>query len=235
MLVTVVQLLIQVHLYVVNGIPNLQPNPWMAQYAARKPDITCCSPTPNSTSNRTWEKVVTFCEVKTRADSKRDKELFVEIAGKASCLFKAQDCCHFVSCIRILRSSIHLTIFHRSRSVSICPFDINSSPLQFLHILISVSFLDYANIGFDTSIKWDSPNPDSKSDYNDLEYSNPESDHHDSEHSKPEHDNDYSEDSESGLEEPQPVVIPRLEVPGSDDSLSLEEDNDASNLNDSTE
>ncbi|KAN0074462.1 hypothetical protein V8E55_011874, partial [Tylopilus felleus] len=131
-------------------------------YAARKPDITCCFPTPDSTSNRTWEKVVTFCEVKTRADSKQDKESFIEIAAKASCLFGGQDGCHFVSYIHILGTSIHLTIFHRSGSVSICPFDINSSPLQFLHILIGISFLDYVNIRFDTSIKWDSPNPDSK-------------------------------------------------------------------------
>ncbi|KAF8546168.1 hypothetical protein OG21DRAFT_1528007, partial [Imleria badia] len=190
----------------------------------RKPDITCYFPTPDSTSNCTWEKVVTFCEVKTRADPKRDKESFVEIAGKVLCLFGAQDGRYFVSCIRILGSSIYLTTFHRSGSVSIHPSDINSSPLQFLHILISISFSDYVNIGFDTSIKWDSLNPDSKSDCSDSEYGDPESDHHDLEHSNPEHDNDYSEYSDSELEEPQLVVVPQLEAPGSD--VSLEEDDE---------
>ncbi|KAF8545853.1 hypothetical protein OG21DRAFT_1491847 [Imleria badia] len=106
-------------------------------------------------------------------------------------------------------------------SVLIYPFDINSSPLQFLHILIGISFSDYVNIRIDTSIKWDSLNPDSKSDWSD------------SEHSNPEYDNNYSEYSDSELEEPQLVVIPRLEAPGSD--VSLEEDDGASDPDGSAE
>ena len=96
-----------------------------------------------------------FCEVKNSTDPKRDKESFIEIARKASCLLGVQDGRHTVSCICILGSSIYLTIFHRSGSISLCPFNINASPLQFLQILIRVSFSDYTTIRFDMSIKWD--------------------------------------------------------------------------------
>ena len=123
-------------------------------YVARKPDITCYFCTLEGVSNRNWEHVVTFCKVKNRTDPKREKELFLEIAGKASCLLGAQDGRHSVSCIRFLGSSIYLTIFHCSGPISTCPFDINSSLLHFLHILIGVSLLDYSLTGFDTSIKW---------------------------------------------------------------------------------
>ena len=184
-------------------------------YAARKPDITCYFQAPNGGSNHTWEQVVTFCEVKTRASHKREKESFVEVAGKASCLLGAQDGRHSVSCIRILGSSIYLTIFHRSGSISTCPFDINSSPLQFLHILIGISFSDYLNIGFDTSIRWDTLDKHSESDCDDSEHGDPGSDSDDSEHSNSESgEPDYmdnpgipqSEDEKdspkSGLEDP---------------------------------
>ncbi|KAG9309134.1 hypothetical protein JVU11DRAFT_10841 [Chiua virens] len=126
-------------------------------YAARKPDITCYFETPDGISNRNWEHVVTFCEVKSQTDSKRERESFLEIAGKVSCLLGAQDGRHIVSCIRILNSSIYLTTFHRGGSISTCPFDINSSPQEFLRILIGVSFSDYSMIGFDTTIKWGVP------------------------------------------------------------------------------
>lgn len=89
-------------------------------YAVRKPNITCFFQTPDGTSTHTWEHVVTFCEVKTQADSKREKESFVELAGKASCLLGAQDGHLSVSCIRILGSSIYSqpsTIAGRSQPV----------------------------------------------------------------------------------------------------------------------
>jgi hypothetical protein len=92
--------------------------------------------------------------VNNRANAKTEKELFIELAGKASCLLSTQDGRHFVSCIRILGPSIYLTTFHRSGSISTCSYNINSSPLQFLRILIGVSFSDYLTIGFDMSIKW---------------------------------------------------------------------------------
>ena len=123
-------------------------------YAVRKPDITCYFRTLKGVSNRNWEHVVTFCEVKNRTDPKREKESFLEIAGKASCLLGVQDGRHSVSCIHFLGSSIYLTIFHRSRPILTCPFNINSSLLHFLCILIGVLLLDYSLTGFDTSIKW---------------------------------------------------------------------------------
>lgn len=131
-------------------------------YALRKPDITCYFQALEGVRKWSWEQVVTFCEVKNRADSKRDKESFIELAGKVSCLLGVQDGRHFVLSIRILGSLIYLTTFHRSGSITTCPFNINSSPLQFLQIIISVSFSDYATIGFDMSIKWDMENHTSK-------------------------------------------------------------------------
>jgi hypothetical protein len=92
--------------------------------------------------------------VNNRANAKTEKELFIELAGKASCLLGTQDGRHFVSCIRVLGPSIYLTTFHRSGSISTCSYNINFSPLQFLRILIGVSFSDYLTIGFDMSIKW---------------------------------------------------------------------------------
>ncbi|KAG6371473.1 hypothetical protein JVT61DRAFT_9503 [Boletus reticuloceps] len=144
-------------------------------YAAGEPGIACYFRAPDGDSNHSWQQVVTFCEVKTpRANPKREKESFAEVASKASCLLGAQDGRHSVSCIRILGSSIYLTIFHRSGSISTCPFDINSSPLQFLHILMGISFSDYSNIGFDVSIRWDTLDKDSESDRDDSEHSNSE-------------------------------------------------------------
>lgn len=45
-------------------------------------------------------------------------------------------------------------VFHCSGPISTSPFDINSSALQCLHILIDVLFSNYSTIGFNTSIEW---------------------------------------------------------------------------------
>ena len=124
-----------------------------------------------------------FCEVKNRSDSKREKESFIEITRKASCLLGMQDGCHSVSSIRVLGSLIYLTIFHRGGSISICPFDINASPLQFLHILIGASFGDYTTIRFDSSIRWDRMNQASDPDADESEHGDSEEPQSDSEES----------------------------------------------------
>lgn len=80
---------------------------------------------------------------------------FTEIAGKTACTLAAQDGRYLVPCIRMLGSCICLTIFDRGGSITTHTFDINTSPKEFLRILIGVSLADYSHLGFDTTIEWD--------------------------------------------------------------------------------
>ena len=117
---------------------------------------------------------MTFHEVKNHANTKQEKESFIKITGKALCLLGMQGGHHSISCIRILESLIYLTTFHHGGSISTCPFDINTSPLQFLHILISISFTDYTTISFNTSIQWKGMNQTLDSDADESEHDNSE-------------------------------------------------------------
>lgn len=120
----------------------------------RKPDITCYFGSPSSRSHH-WGQVATFCEVKNRNNKTKKGQSFKDLAGKTSCLTAIQDGRYFVPCIGLLGSCICLTIFDRGGSITTHAFDINSSPKEFLRILIGISLADYSCLGFDMSIEWD--------------------------------------------------------------------------------
>ena len=119
--------------------------------AVRKPDISSFFP---GSQTLDWRHLISFCEVKNRCTPVNERKSYVEAAGKASCLLYAQDGRHLAPCIRILGSSIYLTIFDRGGSLSTAGFDIHSHPEVFLRILIGVSAAPLSTLGFDASIKW---------------------------------------------------------------------------------
>lgn len=117
----------------------------------RKPDMSCWLATG---SQFDWRHLATFAEVKNRRGKDNKKLLYIELAGKASCLLYAQDGCHTAPCLRILGSQIYLTVFDCGRSLSTCGYNINHCPHEFLHILISVTSTPHNILGFDISINW---------------------------------------------------------------------------------
>lgn len=118
----------------------------------RKPDISLFEPNGDS-----WPHLVTFCEVKNKADASTEKDSYIELAGKSACLLFMQDGRHLAPSIRILGSDIYFTLFDRGGSISTCGFNIHDSPNVFLRIIIGLScYRDQPNIlGSDTSITWE--------------------------------------------------------------------------------
>jgi len=61
----------------------------------RKPDISCWFPKHQFD----WRHLATFAEVKNRGSKANEKLLYIEVAGKASCLLYTQDGRHAAPCI----------------------------------------------------------------------------------------------------------------------------------------
>lgn len=93
--------------------------------------------------------------MKNQNNRTKQGQSFTEVASKTTCTLAAQDGCYLIPCIHILGSCICLTIFNHGGLITTHPFDINSSPNKFLHILIGVSLTNYSCLGFDISIEWD--------------------------------------------------------------------------------
>ncbi|KAI6018244.1 hypothetical protein PISMIDRAFT_107687, partial [Pisolithus microcarpus 441] len=117
----------------------------------RKPDMSCWL-APGSEFD--WRHLTTFAKVKNHGGKANEKSSYIEMAGKASCLLYTQDGCHAATCFHILGSSIHLTIFDRSGSLSTCSYDINSKLHDFVCILISITSTPHEILSFDTLIAW---------------------------------------------------------------------------------
>ncbi|KIM55158.1 hypothetical protein SCLCIDRAFT_135289 [Scleroderma citrinum Foug A] len=92
--------------------------------ATRKPDISCWFPG----SEFDWRHIAMFAEVKNHAGKPNEKTLYIEVAGKASCLLYAQGGRHATFCIHILGSEIFFTIFDHGRSLSTCSYNIHQCP-----------------------------------------------------------------------------------------------------------
>ncbi|KAF8547632.1 hypothetical protein OG21DRAFT_1490051 [Imleria badia] len=111
-------------------------------------------------ANVDWRFIATFCEVKNRATPMNENLSYLEVAGKSSCLLYAQDGCHAAPAIHILGSSIYLTIFYCSGSLSTCGFDIHDCLEQFLRILVGLSYERPSDphypssLGVDTTLHW---------------------------------------------------------------------------------
>ena len=118
----------------------------------RKPNIALFKRNGDS-----WLHLISFCEVKNKADPSTEKESYIELTGKSACLLFMQDGRHVTPSIRILGSKIYFTIFDRGGSVSTSGFDIHEDPEPFLRIIISLScYHDKPDIlGLDTSIAWE--------------------------------------------------------------------------------
>ena len=127
---------------------------------ARKPDLSCWL-APGSKFD--WRHLATFAEVKNWDGKDNEKSLYIETAGKASCLLYAQDGRHAIPCIRVLGSRIYFMIFDRGGSLSTCGYDIHRCPHNFLRILISVTSASLHILGFNISIHWQQKQCDSNS------------------------------------------------------------------------
>ncbi|KAF8836972.1 hypothetical protein BDN67DRAFT_1014227 [Paxillus ammoniavirescens] len=118
--------------------------------ASRKPDLISLLPGGEAD----WRHLATFGEVKNRSGPDTQKASYIKIAGKMWCLLYAQDSCHSVPCIHMLRPEIFLTIFDCGGLISTSGFDINKSPMDFLRILIGLSTAPRHSLGFDEMIQW---------------------------------------------------------------------------------
>ncbi|KAN0074444.1 hypothetical protein V8E55_011856 [Tylopilus felleus] len=83
----------------------------------RKPDIALFECNSDS-----WPHLISFYEVKNKADTSTEKESYIELA----------DGRHIAPSICILSSKIYFTLFNRGGSISTCGFDIHDNPETFL-------------------------------------------------------------------------------------------------------
>ncbi|KAG6370270.1 hypothetical protein JVT61DRAFT_12218 [Boletus reticuloceps] len=65
----------------------------------RKPDIALFK-----RKGDTWPHLVSFCEVKNKADASTERDSYIKVAGKSACLLFMQDSCHVAPSIHILGS-----------------------------------------------------------------------------------------------------------------------------------
>lgn len=128
--------------------------------AARKPDLLLCEEgviTKRTTKGEKFDMrtdVYALGEVKKTNNDESRKESYVEVAGKVAFLLEAQDGRYATYGIRILGSTVILTLFDRGGSISTCPLDIHKFPREFLRILFGVTFADATLLGFDSTISF---------------------------------------------------------------------------------
>ncbi|KAI6104981.1 hypothetical protein EDD16DRAFT_1714339 [Pisolithus croceorrhizus] len=130
---------------------DLATHPLSGGNAMRKPDLSCWL-APGSKFD--WRHLATFAEVKNHMGRDDERSLYIEMAGKVSCLLYAQDGHHAAPCLCILGSLIYPMVFDHGGSLSTCGYDINHNPCEFLCILIGVTSTPCNILRFNTSINW---------------------------------------------------------------------------------
>ena len=96
--------------------------------------------------------VYSISEVKKTSSKDNKKASYLELAGKITFLFEAQDGRYTVPGIQLLGWEIILMLFDQGGSISTHPLNIDEFPEEFLQILLGITFTDGIILSFDPTI-----------------------------------------------------------------------------------